>query len=181
MDTLPFYIFLFIHLTSLVVGFGSVLVIDFFGLRWMLKKSTLAFTMQVAEVTQKLIWLGWSGLVISGIGLIVIKGYIDELTWIKLFFVVMLGVNGYLMHLIKKNMERLGDAESVPRSVMFRMGFSTVLSQIGWWGAMTIGFLHRHWQHTISWPPQPFFVIGLLALAMIVVGVIGYVGIKDGK
>jgi len=34
MDTTAFYIFLFVHLVSLIVGFGSVLVIDFFGLLW---------------------------------------------------------------------------------------------------------------------------------------------------
>ncbi len=39
MDSLIFYIFLFVHLTSLIVGFGAVLVTDFFGLLWLRKKN----------------------------------------------------------------------------------------------------------------------------------------------
>lgn len=174
MTTLPFYIFLFIHLTSLIVGFGAVMVIDCFGLLWLLGRVKLSFVSSVANVTQRLIWLGWGGLVASGIVLAVIKGHIDELTQIKLFFVLMLGVNGILMHLLKKRMDALGDADTVPRSVLFRMFFSSTLSQIGWWGAMLIGFLHNHWQHRITWPPHPLIVIGVLAVVMCLVGVIGY-------
>ncbi len=179
MNTLPFYIFLFIHLISLTVGFGAVIVIDIFGLLWLTKRLPLKLVQSVAGVTQKLIWLGWGGLVISGIGLITIKGYLDELTIIKIFFVFMLGVNGVLLHFIKKRMDRFGDTEIMPRSVMFRMGFSTMLSQLGWWGALIIGFLHRHWRNEISWPPHPFIVIGIMAVVMILVGVIGYTTTKD--
>src|SRR3989344_5021568 len=133
MNTLPFYIFLFIHLTSLVVGFGAVIVIDSFGLLWLAKRANLSLVKSVAAITQRLIWFGWGGLVASGIGLIIIKGYIDELTQVKLFFVLMLGINGILMHLLKKRMDRLGDQDTVRRSVMLRMGFFSTTSQIGWW------------------------------------------------
>lgn len=51
---------LFIHLISLIVGFGSVIVIDTFGFLWLLKKVKLTFVNRVANVTQPLIWIGWS-------------------------------------------------------------------------------------------------------------------------
>lgn len=163
MATLPFYIFLFIHLISLVVGFGAVIVIDTFGLLWIRKKVSLELVTTVANTTQKLIWLGWSGLVISGIGLIVMKGFVDNLTIIKLFFVAMLGINGIFLHHIKNNLENRN----------FRIGLASAVSQLGWWGAIVIGFLHRHWRYEIDWPPNPWLVIGIIVILITLAAIIG--------
>lgn len=157
----PFLIFLFIHLVALVLGFGSVMVVDVFGLLWLSGKVKLALVNRVAHVTQRLIWLGWGGLVLSGIGLIYLKGSVDNLTLIKLFLVAALGVNGIFLHYIKKSMEHIRDGRP-DRLEMFRIGLATVISQIGWWGAVVIGFLHRHWRHSIPWPENPWFVISVL-------------------
>jgi hypothetical protein len=67
MESTVFYFFLFLHLISLIIGFGAVLVIDTFGLLWLFKKKPLPKVMEVAEVTQRLIWIGWAGMVVSGI------------------------------------------------------------------------------------------------------------------
>lgn len=177
MDTLPFYLFLFAHIVSLITGFGSVIVIDAFGMMALRGKVQISFLNKVAETTQRLIWLGWAGLVCSGIGLITIKGYVDNLTKIKLFFVLMLGINGIVLHFIKKSMERLGQIESmsqVPASLKFRVGFASAVSQLGWWGALTIGFVHRHWRHNIPWPSNPWLIIALLAVGITAIGLIGY-------
>src|SRR5258706_6829310 len=114
MNSLVFYIFLFVHLACLILGFGAVMVTDFFGLLWALKKVPLSTVGEVAHHTEKLIWLGWSGLVVSGVGLIVSKGYVDNLTMIKLFFVFMIGANGIFLHAIKKMSDRLGDKPLPP-------------------------------------------------------------------
>src|SRR3989338_10746466 len=84
----PFTLFLFIHIISLVVGFGTVLVTDFFGFLWMRRTISKTVLTQVTHSTKKLIWLGYTGLVVSGIGLLIMKGYVDNLTKIKLFFVL---------------------------------------------------------------------------------------------
>ena len=55
----------------------------------LLGRQTLEQVKKVAEVTQKLIWLGWVGMVVSGANLIWLKGYVDNLTKIKIFFVVL--------------------------------------------------------------------------------------------
>lgn len=182
MDTLPFYIFLFVHLISLIVGFGSVLVIDFFGLLALMKRINLAFTMKVANQTQKLIWLGWSGLVLSGIGLITLKGYVDNLTVIKLFFVFMVGLNGVFLHTIKKAIERMGDISSMdemPAKYRFRIALASAISQLGWWGALFIGFIHRHWQHRIEWPPSPVpYIVGIIAVIVIAI-IVGSIGSRQ--
>jgi len=138
MTSTIFYIFLFIHLVSLIVGFGAVVVIDTVGLLWLRKKVKLAFVTQVAGITQRLIWIGWFGLVISGTVLLGLKGWpLSDLTKLKLFLVAMLGANGIFLHFIKKEFE-LG------RVPLGRMTLATIISQIGWWGAMIIGFLNTN-------------------------------------
>ncbi|MEK7582905.1 MAG: hypothetical protein AAB483_00655 [Patescibacteria group bacterium] len=170
MDTPLFYILLFVHLVSLIVGFGAVIVIDTFGLLWTMRRTRLKLVNQVANVTQRLIWIGWGGLVASGIGLIIFKGFIDNLTMIKLFFVAMVGINGVLLHKIKKQMEAHEIDEVLPGNLRARIAFSSVVSQIGWWGAIIIGFAHRQIRHVIDWPPHPEYVIGALAAIFILIG-----------
>src|SRR3989344_7428195 len=127
MDTLPFYIFLAVHLVSLIVGMGAVVVIDVFGFLWLIKRAYIGFVMRVAQTTQRLIWIGWAGLVLSGLGLITIKGYIDNLTMIKLYFVALVGANGIFLHTIKKSFEALPDLATVPAWLKFRIGFATAI------------------------------------------------------
>lgn len=173
MDTTIFYIALFVHLVSLIMGFGAVMVIDSFGLLWLLKKVKLEFLRRVADVTQILIWIGWCGLVLSGIVLITIKGYIDNLTTIKLFFVFMLGLNGIFLHYLKQEIKKVEQSNKIKPIFKFRMFLASFISQLGWWGAMTIGFLHRHWQHNIAWPANPWgYIIGIIGL----IGIIGIIG-----
>jgi len=173
MDTQLFYIFLLVHLLSLIVGFGAVLVIDSVGLLWLLKKTRTSFVSKLAQITQRLIWLGWSGLVISGIWLITLKGYVDNLTKIKLFFVLMLGVNGIYMHYIRKIFKRMGDGREMTDLLKFRIGLATAVSQLGWWGAITIGFLHRNWRHDIPWPNNPWFIVLIIVLVILIVELTG--------
>jgi hypothetical protein len=125
MDTPVFYIFLFLHLISLIVGFGAVFVIDTFGLLWLVKKVPITRVVSVARITQVLIWIGWAGLVISGTVLISIKHHIDSLTVIKLFFVLLLGLNGLYLHFTKKNFESLHDTDSVPMLYRLRIGLAS--------------------------------------------------------
>lgn len=174
MDTILFArIALFVHIISLVVGFGSVLIIDTFGLLWLLKKAPLSFVMKVANVTQRLIWLGWFGLVASGSYLLWFKGFTDNLTWMKLFFVALVGLNGIWLHFIKKGFERIQNNPQIPPRSIFDMSLSTAISQIGWWSAIVIGFLHHEWRGNINWPPNPFTIMGVLIAAIILTIALG--------
>lgn len=184
MDSILFYVLLFVHVISFVVAFGAVIVIDSFGFLFLIKKLgvTLKLTTSVANITQRLIWLGFAGLIASGVPMLLMKGTVDELTKLKLVFVLMLGINGVYLHLIKRALERMGDVEELPASVAFRVGLSSFVSQIGWWGAFVIGFLHRHWRHEIGWPENGL-LLGLFVL--ILVSLIGFLGeilfTKKGK
>jgi len=171
MDSAHFYIALFVHLVSLIIGFGSVLVIDTFGLLMLMGKQPLSQVKKVASVTQVLIWAGWLGMVISGLNLIILKGYVDNLTKIKLFFVLIVGLNGVFLHFIKKAIDKIEEKKDIPKIWMFRMGMATAISQTGWWGALLIGFVHRHIEHNIVWPQNPYVWI-MVIIAVFGLGVI---------
>lgn len=49
---------LFCHLTCLVVGFGAVLTVDWFSLRWLLRREPLGTVLVAARGAHLLIWLG---------------------------------------------------------------------------------------------------------------------------
>jgi hypothetical protein len=175
MNSLWFYIPLFIHLVSFITGFGAVIVVDSFGLLWLAGRRPMEHVNRVAHVSQRLIWLGWFGLVASGSFLIVQKGYVDHLMMIKLFAVAMLGLNGIFLHFIKKGLERLASQEQVSQLTMFRIGLSSTISQLGWWTALAIGFLHRQWQHNIPWPNHP---VRFIVIVVIIILIIAFVGEK---
>lgn len=133
-------IFLFLHLIFLVIGFGSVIVIDTFGLLFLLKKRKISEVMKVAQVTQVLIWVGWFGLVGTGLLLGGLNILDNPLMVTKLFLVMMLGLNGVMLHFLKLSLEKLGD-KPIPTKLMIVMGGASTISQIGWWGATILGFL----------------------------------------
>src|SRR5690349_17996963 len=58
---------LFVHLASLVAGFGAVLVIDWTGLLWICGRRTFLDVTRTADALHLLIWLGLAGLTFSGI------------------------------------------------------------------------------------------------------------------
>ncbi len=173
MDTPLFYILLFVHLTSLILAFGAVMVTDHFGLAWMRDKVPFERLVKSAGTTQRLIWIGWGGLVVAGIGLLTLKGFIDNLTWIKIYCVALAGVNGYVLHRILKSVKRHEDSDAVPTAVMFRLGLSLMISQVAWWGAFLIGFLHRHVRSRIEWPPLPWLWMVLFSTLVLLTWLAG--------
>ncbi len=167
------HVFLFIHLASLILGFGAVLVIDTFGFLWIIKKVKLSFVKQVANVTQPLIWIGWTGLVLTGIPLILLKGSISGLSIIKIFAVLMVGLNGIFLHTIKKSMDTLTDELPIPNIIKFRMTLASFISQVGWWTAIVIGFLNNKLKTNAPIIEEPFGKIIPIIILILIVGVIG--------
>ncbi len=168
-----YHILLFIHLVSLLVGFGSVLVIDTFGLLWLLKKVKLSFVNSVANVTQRLIWLGWLGLVLSGVPLLYMKGSISGLTTLKIAFVLMIGLNGVFLHFIKKSMDGVTDDSVLPNITKFRITLATFISQFGWWGAIIIGFLNNKLKANAPVVENPFYFIVPFFIGLVFVAFVG--------
>ncbi|MGK7390398.1 MAG: hypothetical protein ACNS60_08600 [Candidatus Cyclobacteriaceae bacterium M2_1C_046] len=169
METTPFFIALFFHLSFLILGFGSVLVTDLYGLLWIRNRVRFTQVIKVSSVTEYFIWAGWIGMVAAGIPLIILKGEIDNLMIIKLFFVVLIGINGIPLHFLQKKVEGYSKGENVPDLFMFRLSLAIFISQLGWWGALLIGFLHRHVQTIINRPDQPWLVSGLILAGILII------------
>jgi hypothetical protein len=171
MESTSFFIALMIHLFGLILGLGSVVVTDLFGLLWILNHVRFPQIIRISAKTEKFIWAGWLIMVAAGIPLIYIKGVIDNLMIIKLFFVGIIAVNGIFLHWIHQKLKCFGHKDQVPKLLMFRLILAIFVSQLGWWTAFVIGFLHRHVQTVINWPNYPYWVcLGILTVLLIVWG-----------
>lgn len=181
MDSTAYFVLLFVHLASLVLALGAVLVIDVFGLLWLFRKRDLAEIFRVAAVTQALIWAGWALLVATGVPLLVMKGLVDDLVKLKIFLVALAGLNGLFLDRIKAEGRRVPDMTRPPARLLFRIGLGTAVSQLSWWGAMLIGFYHGNVEHVVRWPRKPgLWMAGTAVLILAAYG-LGTVIFRDRR
>lgn len=173
MEDTPFFIALMIHLFGLILGLGSVVVTDLFGLLWIFNHVKFPQIVRISAKTEKFIWAGWFILVGAGIPLIIIKGVIDNLMILKLFFVGIIAINGIFLHVIHKQLKKYIYVDGVPKILMFRLILAISISQIGWWSAFVIGFLHRHVQTVINWPDYPYLVCFIILASFLAIWAIG--------
>jgi len=179
METTAFYIALKIHLLGLILGLGSVVVIDLFGVLWILNNVRFRKIIRVSSKTEMFIWAGWLIMVGAGIPLALIKGFVDNLMVIKLFFVGLIAVNGVFLHLIHKALSKYNHGDQIPKLTMFRLILAITVSQISWWSAFVIGFLHRHVQSRIDWPDHPYLVCFSILAAMLLIWGVGEKVLKN--
>jgi hypothetical protein len=128
---------LFIHLISLVVGFGAVLAVDWYGLLSLSRRVTIGDVLLTAERMTPLIWIGLAGLTASGVLLKPDLNY--WLVVVKLCCVVGVGIVGVLSLSTSRAMERHMPAPA--RSLIHRGMVLAGVSQTFWWTAVIIGFL----------------------------------------
>ncbi|MFE2878463.1 hypothetical protein ACFXG6_30555 [Streptomyces roseus] len=131
---------LFVHLASLVLGFGAVLSADYYGLLWATGRAPLA---EVVAATSRLhlpIWAGLGGLVVSG--LMLHPDLHSLLTQVKIGLVGLLTLNGLQAGLLGRRLS--ADIGPIGRGVMVWGGATALLSQVCWWGAVGIGFLNTN-------------------------------------
>lgn len=131
----------FLHLVALIVGLGSVLAVDWFGVLWMLGRRRLTDVLQTASTLQVPIWLGLAGLVVTGAFLR--PNLAAPLTLFKLGLVLAITLNGLYAHWIGQRLDQ-HKANEVPRRLRIQAGAAASFSQLGWWGASVIGFLNSH-------------------------------------
>ncbi len=181
MESPTFFILLFFHLSFLILAFGSVLVTDLYGMLWILDRARFNQIVEVSGDTEKFIWAGWAGMVAVGIPLIILKGEIDNLMVIKLAFAGLIGINGIPLHLLQKKLGEFTDQDVVPGIFIFRLSLAIAISQIAWWGAILIGFLHRHVSTIIEWPNQPWLYVGIMIAGFLVIWLLGELILKQKK
>ncbi|MFE0252393.1 hypothetical protein [Streptomyces sp. NPDC059010] len=130
---------LFVHLGALVIGLGSVLTIDYYGTLWLLGRRSLRQALEFAGPLHVPVWVGLAGLVLSGTALD--PDPRAPLTRVKLVLVLLIALNGVHAQALHRTLvDRAGSRP--PRRLLVRGVISAVLSQLGWWGALTIGFVN---------------------------------------
>jgi hypothetical protein len=130
---------LFVHLGSLVFGFGAVLSLDWFGLMWMLGRQDLITLVRAAQVAHTPIWLGLAGLTLSGV--LLAPDTSAPLTVIKLLAVLVVALNGLCASKVQDRLLAL-DGQAPPRRLLLTSIAVATVSQAGWWLATTVGFLN---------------------------------------
>ena len=129
---------LFAHLAALVVGLGSVLAVDWFGLLFLARRLPMRAVLVQADRMSPMIWLGLLGLTVSGTFLQPEVG--SSLTMIKLAAVVAISVVGVLTLATKRQMMR--QIYALPRALLLRGMILAAASQSLWWTAVVIGFIN---------------------------------------
>ncbi|GAB3752317.1 hypothetical protein [Microlunatus parietis] len=130
---------LFVHLGSLIVGFGAVLSIDWYGLLWLRGRATLADLVGHSHRAGALTWGGLAGLCLSGMLLGPQLG--SPLTLIKIVAVAGAAAVGVCALAAGRRLRSWRDTP--PRRVLLFGAVLAGASQVFWWTAVVIGFLAR--------------------------------------
>lgn len=133
----------FLHLASLVVGLGAVLMVEWYALLWATEWRTVRDLRQVDITLKPLIWAGLIGLLASGA--LLQPDLESPTTIVKLVAVLLVSINGvaltqwtaYLGRFPRKMRFR-----ALPTRARVRFIATAVLSQLAWWTAVVIGMLN---------------------------------------
>jgi hypothetical protein len=140
---------LFIHLVSMAVGFGAVIVIDVYGLLWLFGHRTLAELVDLDTAAHTVIAVGVAGLLASGIALQ--PDLSTPLAWFKMWLVLVLMLNGLaaqrMLVRLRKTLPPTTRGGSIPWAAFQRGLSAALISQASWWGAIAIGFITNAVRH----------------------------------
>lgn len=129
----------FAHLAFVVVGFGGVLAVDWYGLRWQFGLTSLEKVLAAAGMLAAPIWFGLGGLLASG--LLLSPDLSSTATLVKIGLVAGAGLVGVAALATHRQLSATGRFR--PPWLVRRALFFAFASQACWWGATVIGFLNR--------------------------------------
>ncbi len=141
---------LFIHLVSMAIGFGAVVVIDVYGILWLLGHRSLAELVDLDTAAHTVIAVGVGGLLASGIALQPDLG--TPLAWFKMLLVLALMLNGLaaqrMLVRLRRTLPPTTRGASIPWAAFQRGLTAALVSQASWWGAIAIGFITNASRHS---------------------------------
>ncbi|WP_144659230.1 hypothetical protein [Paenarthrobacter nicotinovorans] len=138
-----------VHILALVLSFGTILVVDWLGLLWLLGKVQMHESGRLEAAAKPLIWGGLALLLASGA--LIDPDLGNPVTVIKLVCVLVLMLNGLgiapAMHqlLALPPQTRFGE---LGRRLRMRLLIALTVSQTCWWTAVLIGLVNstiRRW------------------------------------
>ncbi|MFE5670529.1 hypothetical protein ACFQ58_02870 [Agromyces sp. NPDC056523] len=134
---------LFVHLASLVVGLGAVLMIEWHALLWATGWSSARELRQADRTMILPVWAGLGGLLLSGA---LLEPDLEQpATLVKMAAVLVLALNGVALTHWTQALARLpGNARFGSLPTRARAGFvaSAIVSQVAWWTAVIVGLMN---------------------------------------
>lgn len=131
-----------LHVIGLVVAFGPVLLLDWYGLAWFAHRRRFTEVRRLADATDPLIWIGIGLLALSGVFLA--PSLSEPTTLAKIGFILVLVNNGVSVRGLGRRLAAAGEPDSLrelPPGLRRRLVVSVAVSQTAWWGALAIGLL----------------------------------------
>lgn len=125
-------------MASLVLGFGAVLAVDWVALLWVLRQRALPDILRTADNAHLPIWIGYAGLVATG--MLLEPDLTGAATRVKLVLVLLIRWNGIVAMTLQTPLAAARTSRS--RALLISSGSSAAVSQACWWGAMVVGFLN---------------------------------------
>ncbi|WP_395398504.1 hypothetical protein ACHMXB_11790 [Arthrobacter sp. UC242_113] len=137
------------HILSLVLAFGTILVVDWLGLLWLMGKVHMHASPKLERATKPLIWGGLALLLASGA--LIQPDITNPVTAVKLGCVLILMLNGLgiapAMHKMFA-LPRETRFSELGRRLRTRLLIALSISQACWWTAVLIGLVNstlRRW------------------------------------
>ena len=141
---------LFVHLMSMAIGFGAVIMIDVYGLLWLFGHRTLAELVDLDTVAHTVIAVAVGGLLASGIALQ--PDLSSHLAKFKMFLVLILMLNGLsaqrMLQRFRRTLPPTTSGDRIPWAAFQRGLAAALISQASWWGAIAIGFITNALRHS---------------------------------
>lgn len=138
-----------VHILALVLSFGTILVVDWLGLLWLLGKVQMHESGKLEAAAKPLIWGGLALLLVSGA--LIDPDLTNPATVIKLACVLVLMLNGLsiapAMHQLMALPAHTRFGE-LGRRLRLRLMVALSISQACWWTAVLIGLINstlRRW------------------------------------
>ncbi|MGZ4661193.1 MAG: hypothetical protein ACXVYB_07940 [Arthrobacter sp.] len=142
-DTFVHNVAVVLHVLSLVVAFGAIILVDWHGFLWLIGRRELAEIIRLDGAATPLIWGGLAGMLATGVFLS--PHLANPMTDVKLAAVLVLSLNGIMLIPLMRRLARLpSDASFADLTVGQRihMMLCLVISQACWWTAIIIGFIN---------------------------------------
>lgn len=138
-----------VHILALVLSFGTILVVDWLGLLWLLGKVEIHASGKLEAAAKPLIWGGLALLLTSGA--LIDPDLTNPVTVVKLVAVLVLMLNGLsiapALHQLLALPPHTRFSE-LTRGLRLRLMIALTVSQACWWTAVLIGLINstlRRW------------------------------------
>lgn len=138
-----FRLSLAVHVISLAVAFGAVLMVDWHGFLWLIRRRGIHEMGRLEHAARPVIWGGIAGLLVSGA--LLHPAVSSGVTQLKLAAVLVLMLNGVTLDPVVHQLHA-NPADTLfrglRRGTRIHMVASMILSQLCWWTAVVVGFIN---------------------------------------